>query len=224
MISEEEAQREREDRQKIEKALNNKLQEISAIKERLFSLRYDPTLSSEDRLRHVENHIKELNRLERGFLFLHETALANFEQSLHLTDLGLGSPITTSAAKKKEEPKSVRPSLPKQLSSDDLQDLSKLDNNLKMMRTKSTNTLENQNPSQRWQSLLRMFKEWRHNTTVAQAQHIVANEDKELKREQIAKLRAAILSLQQQKSLTQTDKLLLEQLRNRLRTLSLHQN
>ena len=43
---------------------------------------------------------------------------------------------------------------------------------LKMMRTKSTATLEDQTPSQRWQSLFRMFKEWRHHTTVAEARQM----------------------------------------------------
>ena len=75
---------------------------------------------------------------------------------------------------------------------------------LKMMRTKSTATLEDQTPSQRWQSLFRMFKEWRHHTTVAEARQMyqtlhfmipitlsilsLNKENRALREEQIAKV------------------------------------
>jgi len=91
---------------------------------------------------------------------------------------------------------------------------------LKMMRTKSTATLEDQTPSQRWQSLFRMFKEWRHHTTLAEARQILSKQDRALKEEQMAKCRAAILSLQNQKTLSKSDEVLLQQLRYKLRKLN----
>lgn len=41
--------------------------------------------------------------------------------------------------------------------------------NLKLMRTRSTQSMEDKDPKERWQSLFKMFKEWKHQTTVAEA-------------------------------------------------------
>ena len=43
---------------------------------------------------------------------------------------------------------------------------------MKFMRTKSTETLEGQDSQAKWQSLFKMFKEWKHQTTVANAQYV----------------------------------------------------
>jgi len=82
-----------------------------------------------------------------------------------------------------------------------------------------------------------MFQEWRRHTTLAEAQRLYViystlttltyeiyfraekEDDTRLKREQVAKLRAAVYTLQQKKELTQSDQLLLQKLSKRLRTL-----
>jgi len=65
-----------------------------------------------------------------------------------------------------------------------------------------------------------MFKEWRYHTTLAEARQILNKQDRALKAEQIAKCRAAILSLQSQKTISKSDEVLLQQLRYRLRKLN----
>lgn len=142
-------------------------------------------------------------------------------------------------------------------------------NELKMMRTRSTKTLDDKSPQEKWQAMFRtcthhrrwpllrfalmflrsvrlgMFQEWRRHTTLAEAQRLYvlpaspcqascrcdfnaismqslcrAEKDaKALKREQVAKLRAAVYTLQQKKHLTQSDQQLLQQLSQRLRML-----
>ena len=42
-----------------------------------------------------------------------------------------------------------------------------------LMRTTSTQTLEGQSSTDKWASLFRMFKEFKHQKQVAEAQHIV---------------------------------------------------
>src|SRR5688500_4318259 len=39
---------------------------------------------------------------------------------------------------------------------------------VRLMRTKSTSNVEQQSPQQKWGSLFKMFKEWKHQTTVAE--------------------------------------------------------
>lgn len=43
---------------------------------------------------------------------------------------------------------------------------------MKFMRTKSTETLQGQSSQDKWKSLFKMFKEWKHQTTVANAQYV----------------------------------------------------
>lgn len=210
--------RDREDRKKIEKAILNKLKDIHAIKERLYTLRYDTTQPHEDTVRDVENLIHELKRLESGLVFLREEAWRNFEQSLNLPALGLpeGSLIK---AIKGEQPPGAASAGSTQATAEGagvrLDDSSEL----KMMRTRSTKTLEDKSPQEKWQAMFRMFQEWRRHTTLAEAQRLSEKDAKALKREQVAKLRAAVYTLQQKKELTQSDQLLLQQLSQRLRML-----
>jgi len=200
-------------RKKMEKAILRKEKDIMAMKDRLFQLRYDASQSSEDLARNVKNHIRELKRLESGLDFLREQAWGEFEEALDLRPLGLEGSFT----RKKHTVPQVKITEPPD------EELEKVYNgymSLKMMRTKSTATLEDQTPSQRWQSLFRMFKEWRHHTTLAEARQILSKQDRALKEEQMAKCRAAILSLQNQKTLSKSDEVLLQQLRYRLRKLN----
>jgi len=86
------------------------------------------------------------------------------------------------------------------------------------MRTASTKTLEGQSPVGMWHSLFKMFKEWKHQSTVAEGQYI-ATRDPELTEldAEISKLRAAIAQLKQQKQLTTIHQHMLEDFQDQLK-------
>lgn len=91
--------------------------------------------------------------------------------------------------------------------------------NLKLMRTESTSTLEGQTPKSKWQSLFKMFQEWRRETSIAQGEHILDSKLNTNLDAEVTKIRAAILSIQQKKIIPENDKKLLIQLQQRLQTL-----
>ena len=97
------------------------------------------------------------------------------------------------------------------------------------MKTSSTAAFEKQPPNEKWQSLYKMFKEWRFQKELAEAQRmaskgvsgpptseaavVLLNEEK-------TKLRQAIYSLNQRKQLSSADQTLLEVLQHKLRALN----
>jgi len=206
-------------RMKMDKAILRKEKDIVAMKARLVQLRFDTSQSPEDLHRNVKNYIREIKRLEAGLQFLRTQGWEDFEQELDLATLGLAGSFANVA--KRAGPAAPPPKvLITEPPDSELEKVYHGFMSLKMMRTKSTATLEDQTPTQRWQSLFRMFKEWRHQTTVAEARQILNKENKQLREEQIAKCRAAILSLQNQKTLSKSDEVLLQQLRYKLRKLN----
>jgi len=208
-------------RNDMDKAILRKEKDIIAMKERLFLLRYDSSLSQDDLVRSVKNHIRELKRLEAGLHFLRLEAWEEFETSLDLSSVGMSPHCITNFAQK-YDPSTNKPAkvLIQDPRDEELENVYTGFMSLKMMRTKSTATLEDQTPSQKWQSLMKMFQEWRHNTTLAEARQILNKQDKQFKTEQIAKCRAAIMSILNQKTRSKSDEVLLQQLRYRLRKLN----
>jgi len=210
-----------ERRNDMDRAILRKEKDIIAMKERLFLLRYDSSLSQEDLLRSIKNHISELKRLEAGLHFLRLQAWEEFENSLDLPAVGMTDSAISNFAHKYDasvtKPGKVLIQDPRD---EEIENVYSGFMSLKMMRTKSTATLEDQTPSQKWLSLMKMFQEWRHNTTLAEARQILNKQDRQMKTEQIAKCRAAIMSILNQKTRSKSDEVLLQQLRYRLRKLN----
>lgn len=90
---------------------------------------------------------------------------------------------------------------------------------LKLMRTESTGVLEGQPAKTKWQSLFKMFQEWKRETNIAHGQYALQNPADALLTEEIVKIRAAIHSLQQKKVLPPSEQQLLQQLQQRLQHL-----
>lgn len=90
---------------------------------------------------------------------------------------------------------------------------------LKLMRTESTGVLEGQPAKSKWQSLFKMFQEWKRETNIAQGQYALNNSTSSMLEEEIIKIRAAIVSLQQKKSLPPSEQQLQTQLQQRLQHL-----
>jgi hypothetical protein len=93
--------------------------------------------------------------------------------------------------------------------------------NLKLMRTESTGTLAGKTPKHKWNSLFKMFQEWKHETNIAQGQYAVsgAGGSNDAIEDEITKIRAAVLSLQRKKSLPPSEQELLANLQARLQHL-----
>eukprot|EP01104_Vermistella_antarctica_P010348 TRINITY_DN2757_c0_g1_i1.p1 TRINITY_DN2757_c0_g1~~TRINITY_DN2757_c0_g1_i1.p1 ORF type:complete len:278 (+),score=91.90 TRINITY_DN2757_c0_g1_i1:130-963(+) len=207
-------------RLKDEEVLAGKLVEISAIRTRLQQLRFDDTIEKEDKARQVQNMFKELARLEDETNQLKQKQNEDFINSLNLNEIGINVAKDLPGKKEKRDPYDgpVRPSVDivrKGAASGD--DPSWED--LKMMRTESTATLKDKNASEKWQGLFRMFREWRHQKQVADATYIASRAEGDMLADEIAKLRSAIYSLRQRKSLSQSDQNLMIVLSKKLKAL-----
>ena len=213
------------ERIEFEKQIYNKLQEIHAIRERLYQLRYDSNRDQEAIKRDVENHIRELSRLESGLTKMRQISLRRFAESLELPKVGIfvedflnsqafGRPSAPSTSSKHAG--SASSSAPSSEVPSALDDFDADDRPAEpLMRTKSTQTLRDKPPSEKWAGLFRMFREWKHQHQVAEATHIVGRKDTILDNE-IAKLRAAVHTLKQKKELSEGDRQLLLILQKKL--------
>jgi len=91
--------------------------------------------------------------------------------------------------------------------------------NLKLMRTESTGSLEGKPAKQRWQSLFKMFQEWKRETSIAQGQYALGGGSAKYLEDEINTVRAAVVSLQQKKTLPPSEHELLVNLQHRLQQL-----
>lgn len=90
---------------------------------------------------------------------------------------------------------------------------------IKLMKTEATGGLEGKHPQQKWHTLFKMFQEWKRETSIAQGQYALRGEASGAIEEEITKVRAAIHSLQQKKSLPSSEQQLLNDLQQRLQQL-----
>jgi len=208
----------RQARHKYEAAILKKTRELFAIQERLYSVRYDPLRSEADILLDVKNFIKEVVRLESTIKVLREKSLTTFEESIALTELGVAGfndPQWTPVASLDTSIANI-----KELDDRELDDLE----SQKFMRTKSTNTLKEQPPAQKWHSILKMFREWKQQSTIAEGQSVVARTESNPSlvnpEEDISALRSAIFNLKNRKNLSKSDKALLQKMTQKLKELT----
>jgi len=205
-------------RHRYEAAIIKKTRELFAIEERLYSVRYDPLRTEADILLDVKNFIKEVVRLEATIKVLREKAQSTFEDSLALPELGVAGfndPQWTPVASLDTSIANI-----KELDDRELDDLE----SQKFMRTKSTNTLKEQPPAQKWHSILKMFREWKQQSTIAEGQSVVARTESNPSlvnpEEDIAALRSAIFNLKNRKNLSKSDKALLQKMTQKLKELT----
>jgi hypothetical protein len=194
---------------KYEELVSDKLQEIYAIQRRMYTVRFDQSLSDEDKERDLMNLARELKRLEEQLKKLRAKHTKAFQEALQLDGVHLPKLITHSKLSSNGQlAYSPPPIIP-----DDEEE------QMKFMRTKSTETLEGQSSKAKWESLFKMFKEWKHQTTVAKAQYVVQKHRGEVLDSEIQKVRAAIHTLRQQKKLSEEDQNLLKVLQQQLKLL-----
>jgi hypothetical protein len=247
------AERDLEERIQFEKSIHSKLQELHAVRERLYQLRFDTERPREAVARDVQNHIKELGRLEALLTKLRQQSLRRFTRSLALDEIGLEAGTLLNSTVLGKDPGSSVKTIPARMSisaaaapsassssaagangdpddSSESYDDDDADGvyssqraaalvNEPLMRTKSTQTLKDKPPSEKWAGLFRMFREWKHQKQVAEATHILGRKETMLD-EEIAKLRAAVFTLKQKKQLSPSDRQLLAILTKKLEALN----
>ena len=217
-------------RQRFYGRLRAKEDEIESIMERIYLIRHQSDLTDQVVL-DVKNLLAELNRLQEELAALRENGLQKFCATLDLDEIGISKRPQTSSfrnpTKVDLQPASSKSQLRSFQSNLDVQVPSGA---YGFMRTGSISTFSNQPPNQRWRSLFNMFKEWRFQKQVAEAQRMVLEGGMPppavdpagvvLLNEEINKLRAAIYTLRQRKELSEADANLLQLLQAKLKTLN----
>jgi len=229
--TQEQIQKDANDRVKYEKRNKEKLDELHSIKDRLYQLRHDISRPETDIVRDVKNLANEYNRLEDDINRLRRKEQSNFEKSLELDSLGISGIITKAKLQSsidREASSSSIPvteeviitALPSAYSPiEEHEPMTMIPENEKLMRTGSTQSMKNLSAEQKWKGLFKMFKEWNYQTKVGAASRIVTTGNNGSVQDEIIKLRAALYQLRQRKNLTESDKLLMEQMAVKLKGL-----
>jgi len=193
------------------------LDKLYSLEDQMYEMRFD----SERDTKAIENEMKtsasEVMKLEIKIANKVNSALDAFELQLNLDDLRLEDLFadsirtTPTVPLKKERTTFRRIRTPKKSVAEELHEGG-------FMRTASTRVIEDKTPKGLWQSLAKMWNEWRFQTVVAEAQY-VATRDSDLKdlETEVAKLRAAIRELAQRKQLSKRDQRVLQDLQDQLK-------
>lgn len=189
--------------------LKNKMDELAGIQERLYQLRFEDR-SKDDVLRDTKNLFQEYTRVEDEITAMREAQRRQFVLSLQLDQLGLTpAAIRTMSVL---PPRSHTFAATGQLQPD-LEDM-------KMMRTRSTQTLKDRTASDKWRGLFSMFREWRYQRNLAEANYVAQRDTKDILGEEKAKIRSAIYKLKHNKNLSESDANLLRVLTTKLKALN----
>jgi len=211
-----------------------KEEEIEGIMERLYTIRYDASISGGEKLASTKNLLAELNRLNEELASMRERGLQAFVETLELDEIGISKRMKSSSFR---TPSKVVFTTHDQ---DDTAVASPAQSSYSLnrvtssgaygfMRTPSTQTFDNQPPREKWKSLYKMYKEWQFQKEVAEAQRMASQgvappPDSEaavvLLNEEKNKLRQAIHSLRSRKQLSEADQRLLVVLQEKLKAIN----
>lgn len=208
--------RDLEERKKNEKKIRSMVSKLYGVHEQMYALRF----SSERDPRSMETEMKafssEVMKLEIKIANTVNSALDAFELQLNLddikcSDLFADSIRASTAPIRKDRSTFRRSRIPKKSAAEELHEGG-------FMRTASTRVIEDKTPKGLWQSLAKMWSEWKYQTTVADAQYI-ASRDPEIKEIEIeiAKLRAAVREMSQRKQLSKRDQRVMQDLQDQLK-------
>merc|ERR1712130_643076 len=212
-----------------------KEEEIEGIMERLYTIRYDASITGGEKLASTKNLLAELNRLNEELASMRERGLQQFVETLELDEIGISKRMKSSSFRTPSkvvftthdhDDSSAAPA-PSQ-SSHSLNRV-KSSGVYGIMRTPSTATFDKQPPREKWKSLYKMYKEWQFQKEVADAQRMASQgvappPDSEaavvLLNEEKNKLRQAIHSLRSRKQLSEADQRLLVVLQEKLKAIN----
>lgn len=215
-------------RRQYEVDLEQKLSELHSVRERLHQLRFDYSRPEADIEIDVKNLAREYNRLQRDISKTMKKEIKNFEDSLALNELNLPPLLSNKKSQVEFIPAAVKLDSSPNLSMaskdqvDEHETMEDVPEDVTLMRTKSTQNMEDKTPQEKWQGLFRMFKEWKHQKNVAEASQIMRrnNPEKAIVEDEIIKLRIAIYSMRQRKTLSKSDQNLLQSMTQNLNKLT----
>ena len=120
------------------------------------------------KFKRFQNLSQEIHRIDEDINRLRKKELEDYEGSLNLPQIGIEVPYLS---KKHVNFKSVGLEESKSASSDvsEHETMDFAPESLKLMRTHSTQSMDDKSASERWKSLFKMFKEWKHQTSIAEA-------------------------------------------------------
>jgi len=200
----------------------------SKIEERLSTVRWDKTRPVEDMKRDVVNLVREHSRLQAIIDVLRIKADTHCEQSVRLDLLGLPPSLQDDEYRPLESTVTMDSSISNIRVESELDLIAELESQ-KFMRTKSTGSVKEQQPKQKWDSMFKMFKEWKGQKHVAAAQRVVTDEhhapqakpvSTQKLQDEIATLRNGIRNLRSKKELSKSDQAMLTKMTRRLKELT----
>lgn len=191
-----------------------KQREIFDVMDELYTVRHDVSRDLQESVGEIKELLAKLNLLNEELAQLTEGAMNKFSDSLGLDELGIARRIRTRSFRK---PSRV-----------DFEDGS---SDAGLARTRSTATLQGKPAQEKWQGLFRMFREWKFQKQISEAQNILDKTENErgakgtvgeakVIAEEKTKIRAAIYQLRQRRGLNESEKTLLRILQGKLRALN----
>jgi len=207
--------RDLEERKKNEKKIRSLITKLHDTQDKMYAIRFD----SERDVKSMETEMKslatEVMKIEIKIARTINRSLDVFETQLNLSDINCDELFADGLRRKKVKPRDRstfrRAHVPKKSAAEELHEGG-------FMRTASTKVIEDKSATSLWQSLSKMWNEWKFQTTVAEAQY-VASRDPDLSEleSEIAKLRAAIREMNQRKQLNKRDQRVLHDLQDQLK-------
>jgi len=196
------------------------LSAIHSARERLYALRWNPTMQYGDKKREVLTVARELLSLEAELERVRHEGLKNFEHSLVLEGLALSNVLT--------EKKESEIDFESQTYLEDLESIAHARENMeeseldqiKMMRVASSEHTKDKSKADKWKYLYGMYGEWKEQTNksdVASSPMRKIASSEASNDEEVIKLRGQIYALKNKASLTQHDKVLLAELQAKLK-------
>jgi len=204
-----------EERKKNETKIRSLLTKLYDTQEKMYELRFDTYKDPKDKDTEMKILATKVMKIEIRIARTVNASLDAFENELNLGDIKCEHLFADGLRAKKVKPKDRstfrRTHAPKKTAAEELHQGG-------FMRTASTKVIEDKSPAGLWQSLSKMWSEWKFQTTVADAQY-VASRDPDLSEleTEIAKLRAAIREMNQRKQLNKRDQRVFQDLQDQLK-------
>jgi len=187
-----------QERKEQEKNLSRLNQQLAALQERMYSIRYDDSADMETKHLELRNFANQILFCERQIALSYREAIEVYEDQLNLHEIGLDGVLDPIHAAEVSGAELTRTG--------------------NFMRTPSTQTVQGKAPRKKWQAAFKMIKEKKDQTAVAEGQY-VATRDSSMHDldEEIHKLRNAVMALRGRKNLNPRDERTLELMQEQLK-------
>jgi len=187
-----------EERKDLEKNLARLIQQLSALQERMYSIRFDDTVEVEDKHLELRNFANQILLTERQIALAYRETIEVFEDQLQLHEIGLDGVLDPIHAAEVSDAELTRTG--------------------NFMRTPSTQAVQGKEPRKKWQAAFKMYKEKKHQTAVAEGQYVTTRDSSmEDLDDEIMKLRNAVMALRGRKNLNPRDERTLELMQDQLK-------